>query len=134
MKTVLVILQNAYGVKRGYVPSYEKESFRKCRTGIRLKGALPKNASVRIINASPLVGREVSSNFEPDIEYIEKSLTKIKPCVILACGVNARKGIGQVDTDIPVIEMPHPAYRALTNKTVDGVRKQIEDRIGYVTQ
>ena len=129
MKTVMVILQNAYGVKRGYVPSYEKESFRKCHTGIRLKRAIPENASIRIINASPLVGREVSSNFEPDIEYIEKSLTKIKPCVILACGVNARKGIRQVDTAIPVIEMPHPAYRALTNKEVDRVCKQIEEQI-----
>jgi hypothetical protein len=129
MKTVMVILQNAYGVKRGYVPSYEKESFRKCHTGIRLKRAIPKGVSIRIINASPLVGRKAGSNFKPDIEYIEKSLTEIQPCVILACGVNARKGIRQVDTDIPVIEMPHPAYRALTNKTVDGVRQQIEERI-----
>ena len=129
MSNLLVVLQNAYGVEDGYIPSYEKESFSKCHTGIRLRRAIPENVSVRIINASPLVGREASSNFKPDIEYIEKSLTEIQPCVILACGVNARKGIRQVNTDIPVIEMAHPAYRALTNKTLDKVRKQIEEQI-----
>jgi len=129
MNNLLVVLQNAYGVEDGYIPSYEKESFSKCHTGIRLRRAIPENVSVRIINASPLVGREASSNFKPDIEYIEKSLTEIQPCVILACGVNARKGIRQVNTDIPVIEMAHPAYRALTNKTLDKVRKQIEEQI-----
>lgn len=121
----MVILQNAYGVKRGYVPSFEKENFRKCHTGIRLKRAIPENISVRIINASPLVGRMSSANFKPDREYVEKMYKEIKPDVILACGVNARKVIDSIDVDVPVIKMPHPAYRALTNKKLDEVKERI---------
>jgi hypothetical protein len=123
----MVILQNAYGVEDGYVPSYERESFRNCHTGRRLKNAIPADVSVSIINASPVVGDTADSNFKPDLEYVRKHLTRIKPCVILACGVNAKKVVDMLDTDIPIIKMPHPAYRALTNKKLEEVKQQIEE-------
>ena len=123
----MVVLQNAYGVEAGYVPSFKKENFRKCHTGIRLKHAIPEDINIRIINSSPLVGRESSANFKPDRDYVEKMYREIGPDIILACGVNAKKVIDSIDVDVPVIKMTHLAYRALTNKTLEEVKEMIRN-------
>lgn len=123
---LLVILQNAYGVEDGYVPSYERESFKNSHTGKRLRNAIPAGFDINIINASPKIGRKASSNFKEDDSYVSKKLQEIKPEVILTCGVNAGKVMKKIVTDVPVITMPHPAYRALSNKTLFSIKKQLE--------
>lgn len=127
MKKLLVILQNAYGVEEGYEPSYEKESFRTCHTGKRLRNAIPAGLDINIINASPKIGRKASSYFKEDGTYVGKKIQEYKPEVILACGVNARKVVSELDLDIPIITMPHPAYRALTNETLFSVKERLEN-------
>jgi len=127
MKKLMVILQNAYGVEEGYEPSFERESFINCHTGRRLKNAIPANVSTTIINASPNIGDTADSNFKPNVSHVMKRMKEIKPDIILACGVNARKAIRQIETKIPVLEMPHPAYRALTNETVYDIMERIEN-------
>ena len=126
-KKLMVILQNAYGVEDGYVPSFEKDSFRNCHTGRRLRRAIPESVNVSIINASPNVGIDADSYFHPERSYVLGKFREIKPDIILACGVNAKKVIDSIDVSVPVIKMPHPAYRALTNKTLDDVKEMIED-------
>jgi hypothetical protein len=126
MKKLLVILQNAYGVEEGYVPSFDKESFQNCHTGRRLRNAIPMGLDVNIINASPQVGEEASSCFDPDIGYVSSKVEEISPDIILACGVNAKKAIKQVEVDVPVLEMPHPAFRGLTNKTLYDIMEEIQ--------
>ena len=126
-KTLLIVLQNAYGVEDGFVPTYERPIFRRSHTGIRLQRAIPENISVRIINASPLVGKKAASNLKPDGNYVGKMYEEIKPDVILACGVNARKAVQGLNADVPTIYMPHPAYRALRNETLEEVKQQIQD-------
>lgn len=121
----MIILQNAYGVEKGYVPSFEKESFKNCHTGRRLRKAIPLGCDVEIINASPKVGDVADSNFAPDFNYVTQQVRRIKPDIILACGVNAKKVVDTLDVDVPIIKMPHPAYRALKNETLDNVRKEI---------
>ena len=123
----MIILQNAYGVEEGYEPSFDRANFRKCHTGRRLSRAIPSTVSARIINASPNIGGNSDSFFQPDSEYISRKLVEIKPDIILACGVAAKKGIDSIDVDVPVIKMPHPAYRALTNKTLDDVKELIRN-------
>ena len=125
----MIILQNAYGVEDGYVPSFEKENFRRCHTGVRLKRAIPENINTRIINASPLVGKKSSANFKPDREYVKRMCKEIDPDIILACGVNAKKAVEGLELTVPVIKMPHPAYRALKNETLDEVKEKIKN--GY---
>jgi hypothetical protein len=123
----MVILQNAYGVEEGYVPSFDRESFRNCHTGRRLRRAIPDSISTRIINANPNIGDTSGSFFPPNGEYVKRNIDKIKPDIILACGVSAKKAIDSINVDVPVIKMPHPAYRALTNKTLDEVKENIQE-------
>ena len=75
----MVVLQNAYGVEDGYIPSFEKESFRNCHTGRRLRNAIPDGLDISIINASPKVGKKASSNFRPEHTYVSKKLEEIAP-------------------------------------------------------
>lgn len=129
MKRLLIILQNAYGVEDGFVPTYNRKIFACSHTGRRLKNAIPENISVEIINASPLVGKESSANFKPDVNYVKSKCLEIMPDVVLACGVNARKVTEKMNLLVPIIYMPHPAYRALENKTLLAVREEIESII-----
>jgi len=119
----MVILQNAYGVEQGYIPSYDKPSFRNCHTGRRLKHALPDNVNIHIINANPDVGITATSNFPPDPAYVMSKIKELKPDVILACGHNAKEAIR--DIDMPFVTMPHPAYRALTNQTLYDTKEKL---------
>ena len=126
---LLIILQNAYGVEEGYEPSFERESFRNCHTGKRLRNAIPTGLDINIINASPKIGREASSYFKEDGTYVSKKIQEYKPEVILACGVNAKKVISKIKPNIPILTMPHPAYRALTNETLFLIREKLENML-----
>jgi ABC-type Fe3+-hydroxamate transport system substrate-binding protein len=123
---ILVILQNAYGVPPGYIPSYDKPSFRNCHTGRRLRRALPETAEISIINSNPQVGEKADSYFKPDYEYVKNKFDELKPDVILACGTNGKKILETLEFNIPAIHMPHPAYRALTNKLLDEIRIRLD--------
>lgn len=125
-KTLLVILQNAWGVEDGYIPSYDRESFTKSYTGIRLREALPKDYNVKIINSSPAVGNTADSYFPPQPEYVFSWINKIKPDAILACGKVAEKAIKQLNINVPVVYMPHPAYRALSKKITKSTKEELE--------
>lgn len=127
MKKLMIVLQNAYGVEEGYEPSFEKESFRSCHTGRRLSKAIPEGVETYIINASPKVGSESSSNFRPDKHYVSKRYREINPDIILACGNNAKEVIDSIDVNVPVIKMPHPAYRALKDRTLYYVKGRIRN-------
>ena len=127
---ILVFLQNAYGVEDGYVPSYDKESFRNCHTGRRLREALPENAEIEIRNASPLIGSNADSCFKYDYYYMLEQVETIQPDVILACGKVAEGALKDMELPVPVVFMPHPAYRALSKETTEFVRRRLEYFIG----
>jgi aspartate/glutamate racemase len=124
-KKLMVILQNAYGVEEGYEPSFDKESFANCHTGRRLRKAIPETVSTTIINASPIIGDNSASNFRPDIAHVMKRMREIEPDIILACGNSAKKVIDAIEIDVPIIKMPHPAYRALKNRTLYYIKGRI---------
>lgn len=126
-KTLLVVLQNAWGVEDGYVPSYDRESFTKSYTGIRLKEALPEGYTVKIINSNPAVGDTADSCFPPQPEYVLDWVNKIRPDAILACGKVAEKTIKQLTIDIPIVYMPHPAYRALSKQITSTAKRKLEE-------
>jgi hypothetical protein len=123
---ILVLLQNAYGVEDGYIPSYTKESFINCHTGRRLREALPEGVEVEIRNASPLVGKNADSYFKFDTKYIRNQIENIKPTVILACGKSATDALQELALNVPVVFMPHPAYRALSKDTTAFVKRRLE--------
>lgn len=123
---VLVILQNAYGVPADYMPSYGLEVFVKSHTGKRLSEALPVGWPVAIINASPEIGDSPDSRFPPDVEHIKRSLIRYKPKVVLAAGKAAQEGVAGI-FDGPVVEMPHPAYRALSKAMTAQVKERLAE-------
>ena len=126
MDKLLVVLQNAYGVEDGYIPSYDRASFRNCHTGRRLKEVLPDGIIPEIINSNPKVGDISSSYFKPDIDYVRKRIEEIKPKVILFCGANGKILIEQIGFPNSV-HMPHPAYRALTKKMTSDTKEKIKE-------
>jgi hypothetical protein len=123
MSTILVLLQNAYGVKPGYVPDYGLESFARCHTGKRLREALPDDVTVKIRNCSPLVGRTSDSFFAPDIDYVREQILDVQPDVILACGKSAHYTCEQIVPGVPVVKMPHPAFRALSKRATKSTKE-----------
>jgi len=125
---ILVVLQNAYGVEDGYVPSYKRSSFLNSHTGRRLSEMLPTK-DVEIRNASPIVGDVASSFFKCDLNYLRKEIGKIKPSVILACGVSAKNAIRNLETSIPIIFAPHPAWRRLSKKITSNIRQEVEKKL-----
>ena len=124
---LLIVLQNAYGVEDGYVPSYDRDSFKNSHTGRRLRRAIPEGLPQKIVNSNPTVGDHVDSCYPPDPDYVEGWIKTIQPTVILACGAIAKKTMGLVETDVHTLFMPHPAYRALTNATLDNIHNTLKD-------
>ena len=129
MTRLLVILQNAWGVPYGYIPDYARASFRNSQTGKRLFEAIPEGVAIYIRNASPLVGDVSSANFPPDKDYVQNEIAAIAPHVILACGVNAKKVIAEIKPVVPVVTMPHPAYRALSKSMTAEAKQKIEQAL-----
>lgn len=128
MVDLLIVLQNAYGVEEGYVPSYDKESFRNCHTARRLKEVIPENIEIKIINSNPKVGLISSSYFKPDREYVNNEISKYSPKVILFCGCNGKILMDEIKF-VNSIHMPHPAYRALTKKITNDVKEKIKEML-----
>lgn len=130
MKTLLVVLQNAYmadrEIEEGYVPDFSLPSFSGSLTGKRLKHAIPEGVEVKIRNASPLIGRTSDSNFPPSVSYVDDQIKRIHPHIILACGKNANEAIDQLDPDCHVVRMPHPASRTLSNKMLANVKRRLK--------
>lgn len=130
MKTLLVLLQNAYiadrEVEEGYVPDFSLRSFRESHTGKRLKNAIPEGVEVKVRNSTPLIGQTADSFFPPSVLYVKCQIESIDPDIILACGKNANEAIDQLDLQCPVVKMPHPAYRQLSNKMLGRVKRRLE--------
>jgi len=125
-KTLLVILQNAWGVNAEYYPAYEIDSFANSVTGRRLRMALPDNCKVVITNASMQIGDTADSVFPPDIEHVRAAINHCKPSVILACGVVAQQAIHQIEPNVPVISMWHPAHRCFSKMMAEAVKCELE--------
>jgi len=122
---ILVFLQNAWGCEDGYIPTFNRESFCKSHTGKRLKEMLPDDATIIIRNASPLVGIESDSCYQPDLSYVRRCIKEIKPDLILACGINARYAVEKLGIK-NVVFAPHPAYRKLSKQMTNKIKSVIE--------
>ena len=128
--TILVVLQNPYArgkLRKGqkYNPSTWRKEYLSSRTGVRLRSVLPDDWAVHFTNSNPTVGARASSRLEPDLTHISKRLWKVNPDIVLACGVPSQRACAQI-YDGPLIGMPHPACRVVTNALLEVVRMKIE--------
>ena len=137
MKTrLLVVLQNAYDkgqLKQGWHPGRWKTEFLKSRTGFRLKMALPGTLygrlypwSVHYTNACPGIGNGPDSQLEPCEKHLGRALRRVDPMIVLACGKVA-EGLCTKLWAGPLIVMPHPASRVITDNLLVQVASCLVD-------
>lgn len=139
-KRLLVVLQNPYnkGQLADWNPGHWYREFLSSRTGRRLARALPEERSdhygtgnkqlwsIHFTNANPKVGDGPDAQHEPDLPHLRRTLRRVRPTLILTCGMNAEQAIVQL-WDGPLIAIPHPAYRLLTNDLLARCKQFIED-------
>jgi hypothetical protein len=129
MKTILFILQNAYKSDK-YNFRNEDEWFRdlkRSHTGRILKKVIPDNCKVMVINSSKFIGNNPNSYCIADTDYILEKLKLYKPDIICACGFVAHHGLEVLG--IEHYSMPHPAYRAFSNKLAEIIKNDLTNLI-----
>lgn len=88
----------------------------KSRTGQRLATLLEyaRPLAIHYTNTTPLVGDCPNSIIPPDEKHIRYELADFKPDAVIAFGKQAEKALQSIVT-APLLVMPHPTYRCLTN-------------------
>jgi hypothetical protein len=123
---ILFILQNAYRSEKYDFKNDEEwqRDLKRSHTGRRLLEMVPEQAEIIVINASPKIGDQVDACFEADINYIRNKIALHQPDCICACGKVAQAGLEKLS--IPFVPAPHPAYRALSKQTTNGIRNLLQ--------
>jgi len=121
MPVVLCFLQNAWSpVYAGRL--WPRESWLKAlhlsRSGQRLKvlTAAAPDYEFHFDNTTPLVGKYPSTLLPPDLKHITTVIKTVKPKVIVTCGSLAAWAVTPLAGELPVLQLPHPAYRVVTNR------------------
>ena len=86
-----------------------------------------------VTNACPILGYGPKSKGETDLDHIKKGIYYKFPNIekkfdmLLVCGKQAQEAVYQIEEeiDVPIIFMPHPASRTLTNLLTDRVEEYI---------
>ena len=127
--TLLVILQCPW--KRGKLqkwhPSIWRKEFMASRTGRRLfNEVLPPNLyRFRFCNANPRLADSPQGIFPPNLKHLKRQIRRAQPDLILACGRIAQEAIQNLNPDMHVLSMPHPASHSLSKKTTKAVKQKL---------
>lgn len=118
---LLVVLQNPYdkgALKNGWNPAYWKNEFLRSRTYARLRSALPWERSgrwlIHFTNANPSIGAGPDSHFDADLGHLRRTLSRVRPDFVLACGKCAEAALVDLWAG-PLAIVPHPAHRLVTD-------------------
>ena len=118
---VLVVLQNAWAYEAAESWEYRSwvRALKRSRSGQRLARVFGMFwDEVRFGNTTAKVGEGPNSQLPPDLDHIKKMLENEKPDIVVAVGLQAEKAM-KVEWSGPLLVMPHPACRVLTNKLLD---------------
>lgn len=112
---MVVFLQNAWSpVYAGRVwprPSWIRALIRS-RSGQRLRNLIDDFEVCE--NTTPAVGPDANSVMAPDLDHIRAVIARRRPKAIVCCGKQACAAVAKV-WDGPLLAVPHPANRVLTN-------------------
>lgn len=121
---VLAVLQNAWAHEAR--PSWRYDSWvralKRSRSGVRLR-RLFGDAFEGIVfgNTTPLVGAGPDSVLPPDVGHVRALIGRTKPSVVVALGLQA-EGVLKEEWQGPLLCLPHPASRVLTNALLEAAR------------
>lgn len=120
---ILLALQNAYdkgSLAKGWNPRRWRSEFDSSRTGRRLWPLLGDgSSSVRITNvAGSRLGKGSASVLQPSMSHVRKTLKRISPLVVIACGKLPEQAMSEAWSG-SLIAVPHPAYKLLTNELME---------------
>lgn len=124
----LVFLQNAWFKRRltWIEPEWSPEwkytwlyALHQCRSGQKLKLLLGddwyERGDTEVTNSTPEVGYGSSKIKLPaDPVWIEREIERVKPTLVVTCGTQALESVAPLWHG-PLVAVPHPACRVLTN-------------------
>jgi hypothetical protein len=120
-KKIVGFLQNAWsGFYAG--ETWPRESWLKalarCRSGQRLAyfaSACGSDIEIWWDNTTPIVGATPNSVVPPDTNHMLRVVHAIRPTSVVAFGKQAEKALLELQVT-PLLILPHPACRVVTNK------------------
>lgn len=124
---ILVVLQNPYNkgsLASGWNPSNWRSEFESSRSGSRLADAFPWECSIHYTNANPKIGDGVDSKLEPNLKHLRRRVRDTLPDLVIPCGKVAEVAMLKVWNG-PMIAIPHPASRTLSNRLLEECRQCI---------
>lgn len=120
MKAIVAFLQNAWSPLYAS-GTWPRESWlralHRSRSGVRLKHLTDatKGCVFHFDNTTPLVGETPDSLLEADPDHIRSVLQTQAPDVVVTLGKQADEALQGLFAG-PILALPHPAYRVVTNK------------------
>lgn len=133
-KKILIVLQNAYDVGRlseGFNSAAWLSELRGSLSYSKVIRVIPDGFEVRWTNACRGVGIGVNSRLEAYPQKIRKRAVEHRVDAILACGRVAEQASLEA-WDGPLLAIPHPACRVLTNGLLDVGRAILEAGHGRI--
>lgn len=123
---MIIFLQNAWS------PVYAGTIWPR-RSWLRALASSPSGRRLKLLtddlsvvhNVSPICGLGPSSVMTPDEKHVTAILEICTPRVVVACGTHAERTLVALWKG-PLLALPHPAYRVLTNALYEYARKLIE--------
>ena len=133
MKTIVCFLQNAWSplYAGGTWPRKSwLKALAKSRSGQRLRvfeGAAA--CTIHYDNTTPIVGGTPNSIVPADEAHIHRVLREVKPHYVVTLGCQAAEAVTEIAGRIPVLQLPHPAYRLVTNELYEQAGSMIREGI-----
>lgn len=114
-------------LKNGWNPRVWRKELHSSQTGRRLGEALPQDTfKIRVCNANPRLGDHSGASFPADLSHLHRTIRRVKPDLILACGSISQSALKELRPAVSVVAMPHPTYRGLSKEKTRRVRAQLK--------
>ena len=126
--TILCILQNAWGDKDSLPVTFVPNPFNKSAKTIK---KMVGDNFFMFSNTTDVVTKTSRKKPKPNYEHFERVIKRIKYFdLVLVCGKQAEETVKKYMVEIevqgkPVLFIPHPAARNLTNAKCEEIREQV---------
>lgn len=136
----LVFLQNAWykdperaaaALKR-FGREFHVRALQQSRTGRRLMECFPlpwDSETLRFANTTPELAPQPTVLLPPKLAHVRKEIDDFRPGVILACGKQAKLVMLQVGYAGPLVCIPHPAWRPITNEMLSAAGEKLPEAV-----